>query len=148
MNEFFEKSAEAARETAEAAKEITLYALKKANQHHRFLRLQFSKAALRRLLSVQYREMGMLVYEMCRRDISAAEEIANMTAQIGATKRRIAAIDRRIQEVMELIRCPQCGSVVKIKNAFCSNCGYKLAAEEEQMVENENEMVYREDTEE
>ncbi|MCM1299054.1 MAG: zinc ribbon domain-containing protein [Firmicutes bacterium] len=147
MNEFMEKSANIAKEAAAAAKELTFYLLKKADQHQRLLRLQFSKTALKKLLTVQYREMGILVYEMCKRNISSAEEITRMTVQIDATKRRIAVTDRRIQEVMELIRCPRCGSVVKIKNAFCSHCGYKLAAEEEQMVENENEMVYQEDGE-
>ncbi len=142
MNEFFEKSAEAAKEMSAAAKTITAHAVKKANQSSRCIKLQISKAALRKLLEVQYREMGMLVYEMCRRDINAAEDIASLAAQIDFTKKRISAIDRRMQEVMELIRCPRCGSVVKIKNAFCSHCGCKLAAEEEQMEENENEMIY------
>ncbi len=142
MNEFFEKSAEAAKEMSAAAKAITARAVKKANQNSRYMKLQISKAALRKLLEVQYREMGMLVYEMCRRDINAAEDIASLAVQIDFTKKRIAAIDRRMQEVMELIRCPRCGSVVKIKNAFCSHCGCKLAAEEEQMEENENEMIY------
>lgn len=142
MNEFFEKSAEAAKEMAAAAKELTAFTVKKAEQGRKYVKLQISRTALKKLLDIRYRELGIIVYEMSSRNLDPSEEIASMTVQITSTKRKIAAIDRRIQEVLELIRCPKCGSVVKIKNAYCSQCGYKLAAEEEQMEENENEMVY------
>lgn len=148
MKDFTEKAAGTAKVLGEVAKEIVDYTVKKANQGSKYFRLQISLTALKKLLSVQYRELGMLVYEMHGRSLSAEDETASIIAQITYTKRKIIAVEHRIQEVLELIRCPRCGSVVKIKNAFCSHCGCKLAAEEEQMEENENEMVYQDNDEE
>lgn len=142
MKDFTEKAADTLKAFGDTAKDIADYAIKKANQGSKLFRLQISLTALKKLLSVQYRELGMLVYEMRGKGLDAQDEEGSIIAQISYTKRKISAVEHRIQDVLELIRCPKCGNVVKIKNTFCSHCGYKLAAEEEQMEENENEMVY------
>ena len=42
---------------------------------------------------------------------------------------------------MGLVRCPDCGNTVKMRNAYCSACGKRLAAEEEKGIEeNENQI--------
>lgn len=124
----------------EAIKELTEAAMKKADENYRVITLRLSHAALQKLLDKQYVELGRAVYIMCRGEKEDAEEIAAMTVQIDRTKKRLAALERRIDDITGVVRCPACGKNLKMKYAYCAHCGKKLAAEVEQVHENENEM--------
>lgn len=132
-------------EIFETVKELTAAAVKKADKTCRVTRLRLSKAALDRLLKEQYIELGKTVYNMCKNGGEDSQEIVSMTVQIDGTLRRLTALDRRIAHVLELVQCPECGTVLKIKNAYCPHCGKRLAAEEEVITENENETVISRD---
>ncbi|MCM1055820.1 MAG: hypothetical protein NC394_09910 [Bacteroides sp.] len=135
-----------------ALKEIAVSAAKKADTGYRASTLKVSVIALNKMLASQYRELGAAVYKMCKSEETAgreaSERIAEMTVQIDGTRKRIAVLERRIEYIMGLVRCPDCGNTVKMKNAYCSACGRRLAAEEEGVYENENQMsIPREETE-
>ena len=115
-------------------------AAKRLDDVYRVSKLRIQRTALKKLLDSQYRELGTAVYGMCRRGEEDAEQITSMTVQIDGTRRRIAALDKRIDDIMGMVRCPDCGSVVKMKTVYCSACGKRLAATEEEIYENENEM--------
>ena len=115
-------------------------AAKRLDEMYKVSVLRIERAALKKLLDSQYRELGTAVYGMCRKGEEDAEQIATMTVQIDGTRRRIAAIDKRIDDVLGMVRCPDCGSTVKMKTVYCSACGKRLAATEEEIYENENEM--------
>ncbi len=126
-------------------KEFTEAAAKKADTAYRASMLKLSAAALAKMLEIQYRELGSAVYRMCKSEDSAekeeCEEIAALTVQIDGTRKRIASLEKRIEYIMGLVRCPGCGNTVKMRNAYCSACGRRLAAEEEKTVEeNENQI--------
>lgn len=125
-------------------KDITEAAAKKVDTAYRASLLRLSVTALNKILAAQYRDLGIAVYKMCKNGEHTgkeeAERIATLTVQIDGTRNRIAVLERRIEYIMELVRCPDCGNIVKMKNAYCSACGRKLAAEEEDIFENENEM--------
>lgn len=125
-------------------KDLTESAAKKLDTAYRASLLKLSATALNKMLAIQYRDLGVAVYKMCKSGEPAGKEetekIANLTVQIDGTRKRIEVLERRIEYIMELVRCPGCGNIVKMKNAYCSACGRKLAAEEEDIVENENEM--------
>ena len=129
MNELLDMVREAADSTA-----------KKLDDVYRAAKLRLSRAALKKLLDSQYRELGTAVYGMCRKGEEDAQQIAAMTVQIDGTRRRIAALDKRIDDIMGMVRCPDCGSIVKMKTVYCSDCGKRLAETEEEIYENENEM--------
>ncbi len=128
-------------EILEAVKEITAAAVKKADKACRVTRLKLSKAALDRLLNAQYIELGKTVYDMCKSGVEDSQEIVSMTVQIDGTRRRLKALEKRIAHISELVTCPGCGTVLKIKNTYCPHCGKMLAEEEEVITENENEMI-------
>ena len=113
---------------------------KKLDDMYRVSVLRIQRAALKKLLDSQYRELGTAVYGMCRKGEEDADQIAAMTVQIDGTRRRIAVLDSRIDDIMGMVRCPDCGSSVKMKTVYCSVCGKRLAATEEEIYENENEM--------
>ncbi|MBD5113625.1 MAG: hydrogenase maturation nickel metallochaperone HypA [Ruminococcaceae bacterium] len=125
-------------------KDIALNTAKKADMGYKASMLKLSVAALNKMLESQYRELGTAVYKMCRNEETASKEasekIAALTVQIDGTRKRIAVLERRIEYILGLVRCPDCGNTVKMKNAYCSACGRKLAAEEEDVFENENQM--------
>lgn len=125
-------------------RDITENASKKIDKAYRASVLKLSVTALQKMLTIQYRDLGAAVYKMCKSknapDKEESEKIAHLTVQIDGTRNRIAALEKRIEYIMELVRCPSCGSTVKMKNAYCSACGKKLAEEEEGIFENENEM--------
>lgn len=123
-----------------AIKEITEAAFKKADENYRVSMLRLSHAALKKLLAGQYRELGAAVYSMCKGGGEDSEEIASMTVQIDGTRKRIAAVERRIDDILGVMKCPACGKSLKMKYAYCAHCGRKLAAEVEGVLENENEM--------
>ncbi|HBH95997.1 MAG TPA: hypothetical protein DDX91_09600 [Ruminococcaceae bacterium] len=125
----------------ETFKDIAAAAMKKADTACRAAKLTLSKAALNRLLENQYIELGKTVYNMCKSGSEDSREIVSVTVQIDGTRKRIAALDRRIDDVLGLVKCPGCGSVIKMKNAYCSGCGKRLAAEQEDIEANENETV-------
>ena len=131
-------------EIFETVKEITAAALKKADQTCRVTKLRLSKAALDKLLKAQYIELGKAVYDMCKSGEEDSQAVAAMTVQIDGTRRRISALDRRIAQISELVKCPECGKVMKIQNTYCPHCGERLAEEEELITENENEMIISE----
>ena len=113
---------------------------KKLDDMYRVSVLRIQRTALKKLLDSQYRELGTAVYGMCRKGEEDADQIAAMTVQIDGTRRRIAVLDSRIDDVMGMVRCPDCGSSVKMKTVYCTVCGKRLAATEEEIYEHENEM--------
>ena len=115
-------------------------AAKKLDDMYRASVLRIQRTALKKLLDSQYRELGTAVYGMCRKGEEDAEQIAAMTVQIDGTRKRIAALDKRIDDIMGIVSCPDCGSSIKMKTVYCSACGKRLAATEEEIYENENEM--------
>ena len=127
-------------------RDITESASKKIDTTYRASMLKLSVTALNRVLTVQYRDLGVAVYKMCKSKESAgkeeSEKIANLTVQIDGTRKKIAELEKRIEYIMELVRCPDCGNTVKMRNAYCSACGRKLAEEEEGVYENENQVSY------
>lgn len=134
-------------ELFDAVKEIAENAAEKADTVYRAALLKLSVITLNRILSEHYRDLGAAIYKMCgtacteQKKKELSEEIAAITVQIYVSRKRIAGFQKRIDEIMGLIRCPDCGSAVRIKNAYCSACGRRLtAAEEEKVEENENEM--------
>lgn len=134
-------------ELFDTVKEIAESAAEKANTAYRAALLKLSVMTLNSMLSEHYRDLGAAIYKMCgtscteQRKKELSEEIAALTVQIYVSRKRIARLQRRIEEIMGLIRCPDCGNAVKIKNAYCSFCGRRLtAADEESVEENENEM--------
>ncbi|MDE6578991.1 MAG: hypothetical protein K2K41_00455, partial [Ruminiclostridium sp.] len=98
-------------EILETVKEITAAAVKKADQTCRVTRLKLSKAALDRLLKDQYIELGKTVYDMCKSGEEDSQEIVAMTVQIDGTRRRLNTLDRRIDQISELVKCPGCGTL-------------------------------------
>ena len=127
-------------EITDLVKELTDSAVKKADEIYRVSKLRLSQAAMKKLLESQYRELGTAVYGMCRKGEEDVEQIAAITVQIDVTRRRIAALDKRIDDIMGMVRCPDCGSSIKMKTVYCSACGKRLAETEEEIYENENEM--------
>ncbi len=121
-------------------RELTEAAIKKADENYRVVTLRLSHAALEKLLERQYVELGKAVYVMCKGEKEDAEEIAAMTVQIDRTKKRLSLLERRIDDITGVVRCPACGKSLKMKYAYCAHCGKKLAADVEQVHENENEM--------
>ena len=127
-------------ELLEMVREAADNAAKRLDDMYRVSVLRIQRGALKKLLDSQYRELGTAVYGMCRRNEEDAEQISIMTVQIDGTRRRIAALDKRIDDVLGMVRCPDCGSSVKMKTMYCPVCGKRLAATEEEIYENENEM--------
>ena len=127
-------------EILDMVRDVTDTAAKKLDDMYHVSVLRIQRTALKKLLDSQYRELGAAVYGMCRRGEEDADQIAAMTVQIDGTRKRIAILDRRIDDVMGMVRCPDCGSSVKMKTVYCSACGKRLAATEEEIYENENEM--------
>ena len=127
-------------ELLDTVKEMTDSASKKLDDIYRVSKLRLSRAALKKLLGDQYRELGTAVYGMYRRGEEDADTIAIMASHIDYVRSRIAAIDKHIDDIMGMVKCPECGSSVKMKTAYCSVCGKRLAATEEEIYENENEM--------
>lgn len=121
------------RDTADAA-------AKRLDDIYRVSKLRLSRAALKKLLNDQYRELGTAVYGMYRKGEEDVDIISIMTSHIDFVRSRIAAIDKRIDDVLGMVQCPECGSSVKMKTAYCPACGKRLAATEEEIYENENEM--------
>ena len=121
-------------------KELTETAIKKADENYRAVTLRLSHVALKKLLDGQYKELGKAVYTMCKGDEEDVEEIAAMTVQIDRTRKRLAVIERRIDDISGVVRCPGCGKSLKMKYAYCAHCGKRLASDVEEVHENENEM--------
>lgn len=121
-------------------KELTETAIKKADENYRAVTLRLSHAALKKLLDGQYKELGKAVYAMCKGDEEDAEEIAAMTVQIDRMRKRLAVIERRIDDISGVVKCPGCGKSLKMKYAYCAHCGKRLVSEVEEVHENENEM--------
>lgn len=115
-------------------------AAKRLDDIYRVSKLRLSRAALKKLLNDQYRELGTAVYGMYRKGEEDTDIISIMTSHIDFLRSRIAAIDKRIDDILGMVQCPECGSSVKMKTSYCPACGKRLAATEEEIYENENEM--------
>lgn len=111
----------------------------KADVAYRAAKLRVNEGRLYRRLNRQYRELGIAVYRLCRLDRGDAEEIAAMTVQIDVTIRRLKTVERRINDLLGLISCPVCGSLNRIKQPRCSNCGTPLAVTDSLAEENETD---------
>ena len=111
----------------ETVKDITSAAMKKADTTCRAARLKLSKSALNKLLAEQYIELGKTVYNMCKSGDEDSQEIVSITVQIDRTRRRIAALDRRIDDILGLVKCPKCGAQIGITFSLQSHIGQQRA---------------------
>ena len=81
-----------------------------------------------------FSEIGKLYYSDRQRGVQPDETMDALLKRVDELAAEISEMKKKVDELRQVNRCPECGSEQPSSNAFCSACGAKLpqksAAEE------------------
>lgn len=91
-------------------------------------------------------EIGKLYYSSRQRGVAPDESIDALCDRVDALAVELSDLKKKVDELRQVNRCPECGAEQPLGNAYCSSCGTKLPekapATEEEPAEEENRDVY------
>lgn len=125
------------------AKQVTCSASRKTDEQYRLSKLKLYALKLNIELKASYEVLGARVHEMYTLGEEDSDELLAMAAGIDVIKSRIAQNERRIRALSHRVVCSACGTGNRFSNFYCSFCGQRLTATEEQVPENENETIMK-----
>ena len=73
-----------------------------------------------------FTKIGQLYYDARKAENTDTAEMDSLCARIDELAAQIAELKLRIDEIRQIRRCPQCGSVQNNASRFCAACGTKL----------------------
>lgn len=122
-------------ELLSTTKSVASTAGKKGDDAVKFSKLKLKAAQINSEIKDKYTKLGEMIYVMAKSDEKHTEEFDLMVEEIDALYAKRDEVKAAIDELRQLIACPNCGERTKNDNSFCPKCGTKLPKPEPKPVE-------------
>lgn len=73
-----------------------------------------------------FKEIGQLFYTCYKRGAQPGEEVAGLCEKVDSLAAEIEGLKLKLDDLKQIRRCTECGSVQNNQSKFCANCGAKL----------------------
>lgn len=100
-------------------------------------KLKIGIAEAKANINENYEALGKHVYENCRALLASDAEAAAKMAAVDTLKTSLDALNQDLMDKQSKIACPSCSKLSPVGVTFCSECGTKLAREEQPSAEPE-----------
>lgn len=91
-------------------------------------------------------EIGKLYYSERQRGVQPDSTMDELCDKVDALAAEISDLKKRIDDLRQVNRCPECGAEQPSANAFCSACGAKLPKKKEEPVKAHEESPAEEES--
>lgn len=121
-------------EIFEKAKDVTSAATKKTDTMVKISKLKLSGVQINNSIKSEYERLGAVVYEQIKSGEEDKEQVSAIVDVIDTYYGELSDITHKIEDLQNILVCPQCSLRNKTGATYCSNCGAKLAQEVESEV--------------
>lgn len=108
------------------AKDAADFAGKKTSELVEMSKLKLSASSVEKRIDSEYLELGKMVYKAAKENTDCTEYVTEKTAAIDALYDEYAQVQRKINELRKVKRCPECSADNASDAVYCSKCGAKL----------------------
>lgn len=111
------------------AKEFASVAGNKAQEVAELTKLKMQASQLRADIDSNFQKLGEITYEL-RKNCTENEELINMcVSEIEAQQQELEDLNKKIDEMKNVAKCPQCAVANPIGALYCARCGHPLKQE-------------------
>ena len=112
------------------AKELANVAGNKAQELTELAKLRMQATQLKSDIDANYRKLGEIIYELNKAGAENEELIEMCIAEITAQLEELEALNAKIDEMKNVVKCPNCMAANPIGAIYCARCGAALKTEE------------------
>ncbi len=124
------------------AKELAKAAGNKTEEVVGLTKLRMQAAQLRSEIDSNYMKLGEIIYELSKAGTENQELVNMCIAELEVQQEELAKLNEKINEMKNVIQCPDCGASNPNGSLFCARCGASLKAVQKP----EDEQPQEEDT--
>lgn len=108
------------------AKDAADFAGKKTSELVELSRLKISASSVERKINNEFLELGKMVYKAAKEHTDCTDYVTEKAVAIDALYDERAEIQRKINALRNVKKCPQCSHDNPSDAEYCSKCGAKL----------------------
>ena len=123
------------------AKDLAKAAGNKTEEVVGITKLRMQAAQIRSDIDANYLKLGEIVYELSKAKTENPELINMCIAEIEVQLDELAAVNHKINEMKNVVVCPECNASNPDGALFCARCGSSLQPQEPAAGEQEAEQV-------
>lgn len=107
-------------------KNVVSSAGKKTDSAVRLSKLKVKSSQIHNDIRAKYEKLGEFVYQSAKSGEKNEEELNAQITGLNECYTELEEISKQIDELRNVVTCPNCGEKHKDDDAFCSKCGAKL----------------------
>jgi len=98
----------------------------KTKEYSEIATIKAQITAQKTALSKLYKDLGKAYYEAHKEEVMFAEKIV----AINEVMNKIGELDTRLEDILKVERCAECGELISKDSVFCNKCGAKREVSE------------------
>ena len=130
MDEIFDRIKGGASKAKDEATKIAKKVAKRTTNAITHTKLAFAVNETQNKIKDIYGEIGKNLYEKYLDGEDCGEEFADSFDQLDKLMDEVEALNAKIAELKNSLKCPECGAFNSNESDFCSKCGAHLVKEE------------------
>ncbi len=119
------------------AKDLAGVAGSKTQEVVELTKLHLQVTQMKSDIDANYQKLGEIVFELNKAGTQNDELIHMCVSEIQSQLDELAALSHKIDEMKNVVKCPQCMAANPVGALFCSRCGVSLKPQEPER-QNEN----------
>lgn len=135
MDEIFDKIKDGASKAKDGATKLAKEVAKRTSNVITHTKLTFAVNEAQNKIKDIYGEIGKTLYAKHLDGIECGEEFADSFEQIDKLMDEIEALNSKIAELKNSLKCPECNAFNPIEADYCSKCGAHLVKETDDVEE-------------
>ena len=111
------------------AKDLAGVAGSKTQEVVELTKLHLQVTQLKSDIDAKYQKLGEIVFELNKAGTQNDELIHMCVSEIQSQLDELAALNHKIDEMKNVVKCPQCMAANPVGALYCSRCGFSLKAQ-------------------
>lgn len=121
------------------AKDLAGVAGSKTQEVVELTKLHLQVTQLKSDIDANYQKLGEIVFELNKAGTQNDELIHMCVSEIQSQLDELAALNHKIDEMKNVVKCPQCMAANPVGALYCARCGFSLKAQASEQQEDGTE---------